>query len=190
MESLRHPNIVMFLGASTKFPNLSIILEYCANRSLWSVLQNKAIALSWEDRRRIAIEIALGMNYLHSFSTPIIHRDLKSLNILLDDCFRAKIADFGWTRLKGDKMTNKIGTFQWMAPEVINGEIYTEKADIFSYAIILWEIAAREPPYKNIMGTKVSIDVIKYDLRPEIPKTTPEPFAKLTKRCWVLSLGA
>ena len=82
-------------------------------------------------------------------------------------------------------MTNKIGTFQWMAPEVINGEVYTEKADVFSYAIILWEIAAREPPYKNIMGTKVSIDVIKYDLRPEIPKSTPEVFAKLIKRCWV-----
>lgn len=185
MESLRHPNIVMFLGASTRFPNLAIVLEYCANRSLWSVLQNKAIALSWEDRKRIALEISLGMNYLHSFSTPIIHRDLKSLNILLDECFRAKIADFGWTRLKGDKMTNKIGTFQWMAPEVINGEVYTEKADVFSYAIILWEIAAREPPYKNIMGTKVSIDVIKYDLRPEIPKSTPEVFAKLIKRCWV-----
>lgn len=125
------------------------------------------------------------MNYLHSFATPIIHRDLKSLNILLDSCFRAKIADFGWTRLKGDRMTNRIGTFQWMAPEVINGEVYTEKADIFSYGIILWEIAAREPPYKNIMGTKVSIDVVKYDLRPEIPKGTPEPFMKLIKRCWV-----
>ncbi len=53
-----------------------------------------------------------------------------------------------------------------MAPEVINGENYTEKADVYSYGIILWEIAAREPPYRNIMGTKVSIDVIKYDLRP------------------------
>lgn len=185
MESLRHPNIVMFLGASTKFPNLAIILEYCANRSLWSVLQNKNIVLSWDDRKRIAYEIALGMNYLHSFPVPVIHRDLKSLNILLDDCFRAKIADFGWTRIKNVKMSSKIGTFQWMAPEVISGEFYSEKADVFSYAIILWEIAAREPPYKNIMGTKVSIDVIKLDLRPEIPKNTPEQFAKLIKRCWV-----
>jgi serine/threonine protein kinase len=186
MESLRHPSIVMFLGACTKFPNLAIVLEFCSNKSLWSVLQNKSINLSWEDRKRIATEIAQGMNYLHSSATPVIHRDLKSLNILLDDCFRAKIADFGWTRLKGEKMTNKIGTFQWMAPEVINGENYTEKADVFSYGIILWEIAAREPPYKNIMGTKVSLDVIKYDLRPEIPPKTPDLFAKLMKRCWVL----
>ncbi len=111
MESLRHPNIVMFLGACTKFPNLAIILEYCSNKSLWSVLQNKNLILSWDDRKRIAMEIALGMNYLHTFPTPIIHRDLKSLNILMDERFRAKIADFGWTRIKAEKMTNKIGTF-------------------------------------------------------------------------------
>ena len=185
MECLRHPNIVMFLGACTKFPNLAIVLEFCANKSLWSVLQNKNIILSWDDRKRIATEIAQGMNYLHSATPSIIHRDLKSLNILLDDCFRAKIADFGWTRTKAINMTSKIGTFQWMAPEVIDGQIYTEKADVFSYGIILWEIAAREPPYKNIMGTKVSLDVIKYDLRPEVPPKTPEAFAKLMKRCWV-----
>ena len=65
MESLRHPNIVLFLGACTKYPNLAIVLEYCANKSLWSVLQNKAIQLSWEERIRISLEIAKGMNYLH-----------------------------------------------------------------------------------------------------------------------------
>lgn len=65
MESLRHPNIVMFLGACTKFPNLAIVLEYCANKSLWSVLQDHKVNLDWNERRRIASEIALGMNYLH-----------------------------------------------------------------------------------------------------------------------------
>lgn len=149
MESLRHPNIVMFMGACTKFPHLAIVLEYCANKSLWSVLQNRSIQLGWDDRKRISLEIARGMNYLHSFPTPIIHRDLKSLNILIDDFFKAKIGDFGWTRLKSEKMTNKIGTFQWMAPEVIEGHRYSEKADVFSFGIILWEIASREPPYKS-----------------------------------------
>lgn len=151
MESLRHPNIVMFLGACTKFPNLAIVLEYCPNKSLWSLLQHDNIILSWNERKRLSLEIARGMNYLHCFPTPIIHRDLKSLNILIDEAFRAKIADFGWTRLKSDRMTNRIGTFQWMAPEVINGEKYSEKADVFSYGIILWEIASREPPYKSFL---------------------------------------
>ena len=151
MESLRHPNIVMFMGACTKLPNLSIILEYCPNKSLWNLLKNKNIILHWEDRRRLAIDISKGMNYLHSFKVPVLHRDLKSLNILIDDSYRPKIADFGWTRLKADKMTEKIGTFQWMAPEVLKTNTYTEKADVFSFGIILWEMASREPPYKSMI---------------------------------------
>ena len=151
MESLRHPNVVMFMGACTKFPNLAIVLEYCANKSLWSVLQNEKIPLNWEDKKRLSLEIARGINYLHCSPTPVIHRDLKSLNILIDESYRAKIGDFGWTRLKGEKMTKKIGTFQWMAPEVITGDKYTEKADVFSFGIILWEIASRQPPYKRAL---------------------------------------
>lgn len=81
-------------------------------------------------------------------------------------------------------MTNKIGTYQWMAPEVIGNKPYTEKADVFSYSIILWEIASREPPYRNINGAKVSEGVLYNDLRPTIPKKTPEPFGKLMRRCW------
>lgn len=81
-------------------------------------------------------------------------------------------------------MTNKIGTYQWMAPEVIGNMPYSQKADVFSYSIILWEIASREPPYRNITGTKVSEAVLNYELRPQIPKKTPEPFSKLMKKCW------
>lgn len=150
MESLRHPNVVLFYGACVKYPNLGIVMEYCENKSLDILLANKSIDLPWDERKRIALEIATGMNYLHCFKPkPIIHRDLKSLNILIDECLRAKIGDFGWTRLKAEKMTKMIGSHQWMAPEVITGEQYSEKADIFSYGIILWEIAAREKPYKS-----------------------------------------
>ena len=69
----------------------------------------------------------------------------------MDDGFRTKVADFGWTRTMAATMTGKIGTYQWMAPEVISGHNYTEKADVFSFGIILWEIAAREPPYRSII---------------------------------------
>lgn len=184
METLRHNNIVLFLGACTKYPHLAIVLEYCSNKSLWLVLQTPKVHLNWDDRKRIALEIARGMNYLHSFKTPIIHRDLKSLNVMMDEYLRAKIGDFGWTRLKAEEMTGKIGTFQWMAPEVIQSKGYSEKADVFSFGIILWEIASREPPYRDISGTQVSIGVVERDLRPEIPKDTPEQFARLMKKCW------
>jgi len=131
----------MFMGACTKLPNLAIVLEYCSKETLWKLLQNKEIHLTWEDNRRIAVEIARGMNYLHTFAIPVIHRDLKSLNILMDEGYRPKIADFGWTRKVSDKMTGKIGTYQWMAPEVIKSQKYTEKADVFSFGIILWVIS-------------------------------------------------
>lgn len=88
-------------------------------------------------------------------------------------------------------MTGKIGTYQWMAPEVITSQNYTEMADVFSFGIILWEIAAREPPYrsnflfeKDISGAQVSLEVVNNNLRPKIPKNTPEHFARLMIRCW------
>ena len=137
MEALRHPNIVMFLGACTKPPNFAIVLEYCEGGTLWSALQ-KSGELLWEERRNFAIDTAKGMNYLHDRPTPILHRDLKSLNLLLDENRKVKLADFGWTKGLQNYMTGKIGTYQWMAPEVVSSHQYTEKADVFSFGIILW----------------------------------------------------
>jgi serine/threonine protein kinase len=79
-------------------PHYSIILEYCAKGSLWSYLQNPENNISWEERRRFALEIAQGVLYLHLCSPPILHRDLKSLNIFLDGNLKIKIGDFGWTK--------------------------------------------------------------------------------------------
>lgn len=125
MEALRHPNIVMFLGACTKAPNFAIVLEYCEGGTVWSLMQQKVKEVSWEERRRLALDIAKGMNYLHSRQVPVLHRDLKSLNLLLDQSRRVKLADFGWTKGLQNYMTGKIGTYQWMAPEVISAFQYT-----------------------------------------------------------------
>lgn len=124
------------------------------------------------------------MQYLHGFSTPVLHRDLKSLNVLLDVNLTPKIADFGWTRIMAEKMTLKVGTFQWMAPEVIKTKSYTEKADIYSFGIILWELASREPPYKQLSGIQVSIEVVEKKLRPPVSPDWPKPFSNLMERCW------
>ena len=84
-------------------------------------MQNHEIPLSWDDRKKIALDCAKSVHYLHCFNPPILHRDLKSLNFLLDEALRVKLADFGWTRTMANYMTSKIGTYQWMAPEVISG---------------------------------------------------------------------
>ena len=120
----------------------------------------------------------------------MLHRDLKSLNILLDENLTPKIADFGWTRLLADKMTLKVGTFQWMAPEVIKTKSYTEKADIYSFGIILWEIASREAPYKTLNGYQVSIDVVENKLRPPVSADWPKPFTKLMATIIMVTLSA
>jgi len=72
--------------------------------------------LNWNQKINFALDIARAMNYLHSRNSPILHRDLKSLNILLDSSMRIKLADFGWTKGLQNYMTGKIGTYQWMAP--------------------------------------------------------------------------
>lgn len=185
MEVIRHPNVVLFLGACTKQPNLCIILEYCSRGSLWSLLHDLSIKMNWEYRKKFALDIAKGVYYLHTNKQPILHRDLKSLNVLLDHSLNCKLADFGWTRILGKVMTSKIGTYQWMAPEVINGHKYTEKADVFSFGVILWELATRKPPYYGIDGQVVSMRVVKENLRPKISeKEAPGPFLDLMKRCW------
>ena len=81
-------------------------------------------------------------------------------------------------------MTNKIGTYQWMAPEVISGEQYSEQADVFSFGIILWELATRKPPYREKTGQQVAQEVVKSGLRPPLPKKCPEQFLSLMQRCW------
>lgn len=186
MEVIRHPNVVLFLGACTKSPNLCIILEYCTRGSLWSLLHDTTIKMQWEFRKKMALDIAKGVYYLHSNKQPIMHRDLKSLNVLLDHALTAKLADFGWTRIKAKVMTSKIGTYQWMAPEVIAGYKYTEKADVFSFGIILWELATRKPPYYGIDGTEVSKKVVNEDYRPKLSEkdNVPGQFLELMRKCW------
>ncbi len=186
LKKLRHPNILLYLGANITGPNFFLVTEFCDLGNLFDFLHNNPrTELVEGDRIRIALEIAKGVNYLHSFDPPILHRDLKSLNILLDKNLTVKIADFGWARLRDIHMTKQRGTFQWMAPEVIKKNSYTEKADIFSYGIILWELWVQEPPYKNIDRFEVakSVATIK-NYRPPILDVIPESIKALISACW------
>ena len=185
LKNLRHPNILLFMGAGTKGPSYYIVTEFCDSGNLFELLHHYSnYELSWEERRRIALEIARGMNYLHSFQPPIVHRDLKSMNVLLDKNLQVKIADFGSSKFLDVSMSKQKGTFQWMAPEVIRTSTYTEKADVFSYGIILNEIAMRKPPYYGIDKKEVAKNVAsKNDYRPAI-KNCPKEFADLMIKCW------
>ena len=186
LKQLRHPNILLYIGGNITGPQHFLITEYCENGNLFEFLHGKdSPELEDIERLNLALEIAQGINYLHSFNPPILHRDLKSLNILLDKNYVVKIADFGWAKLLNNHMTKMRGTFQWMAPEVISKENYTEKADVYSFGIILWEFWSKEPPYHGIpakeVGTKVKNDK---NYRPKIPEDVPREIAELMEVCW------
>ena len=186
LKQLRHPNILLYIGGNISGKQHFLITEYCENGNLFEFLHGKdAPDLEDVERLNLALEIAQGINYLHSFKPPILHRDLKSLNILLDKNFIVKIADFGWARLRDNHMTKLRGTFQWMAPEVISKDNYTEKADVYSFGIILWEFWSKEPPYKGVKAKEVAIKVRSNpNYRPIIPSEVPEDIGELMKCCW------
>mmetsp|Transcript_12684 Transcript_12684/g.19222 ORF Transcript_12684/g.19222 Transcript_12684/m.19222 type:complete len:829 (+) Transcript_12684:284-2770(+) len=138
----------------------------------------------WFLVRKIAEGAARGMNYLHFGKPPVLHRDLKSANILLDDSYNAKVADFGLSRLKAQQrsMTGNCGTVQWMAPEILANESYAEPADVYSYGIILWELLVKECPYGDMSPIQCALAVLG-DSRPEIPDWCPPLFRDLISRC-------
>ena len=187
LKNLHHPNILLYMGACTVGPQYFVVTEYCDNGNLFEYLHIiKSNKISYDDARRIALEIAYGMNYLHGFKPPILHRDLKSMNVLLDRNTTVKLADFGNTRSLQLQMTKQKGTFQWMAPEVIKGNTYSESSDVFSFGIIMNELVTRAPPYQGTDKKDVAKKVVNNpNYRPQYnEKKVPKDWADLMIKCW------
>jgi len=131
-------------------------------------------------------EIAIGMNYLHTHEPTILHRDLKSTNILVNSEWQCKIADFGLSRLQlnqGSQRMSLVGTPGWAAPEVLRRERYNKKADIWSFGIIIWEFVTYQRPF-NDKGADSIFEAAQQNLTPEIPLDSPEFFGSLMLKCW------
>ncbi|KDO21829.1 TKL protein kinase [Saprolegnia parasitica CBS 223.65] len=146
--------IVKFVGASWTRPiEIECVVEFMDLGDLRSYLINQSPAqFSWDQKYQCILSIIRGLVYLHTYKPPIIHRDLKSRNVLLDSVKGTKLTDFGASRVaeEDDLMTNGIGTYQWMAPEVISGTNYGAPADVYSFGIILSEFATHQVPYADL----------------------------------------
>lgn len=187
MKRLRHPNIVLFMGAVTSPQRLCIVTEFLPRGSLFRLLQRSTSKLDWRRRIHMALDIARGMNYLHNRIPPIIHRDLKSSNLLVDKDWKVKVADFGLSRVKHETyLTTKTGkgTPQWMAPEVLRNEPSDEKSDIYSFGVILWELATQKIPWEHLNAMQVIGAVGFMNQRLDIPNDVDERWAAMIESCW------
>lgn len=190
MKRLRHPNIVLFMGAVTEPPKLSIVTEYLSRGSLYRLLHKPGAREILDERRRfnMALDVAKGMNYLHKRNPPIVHCDLKSPNLLVDRKYTVKVCDFGLSRLKPRTFLSSksaAGTPEWMAPEVLRDEPSNEKSDVYSFGIILWELATLQQPWSNLNPAQVVAAVGFKGRRLEIPRDVNPQVASLIEACWV-----
>eukprot|EP00003_Mantamonas_plastica_P016877 TRINITY_DN2822_c2_g3_i1.p1 TRINITY_DN2822_c2_g3~~TRINITY_DN2822_c2_g3_i1.p1 ORF type:complete len:355 (+),score=138.19 TRINITY_DN2822_c2_g3_i1:39-1067(+) len=187
MGSVVNDNVVGFKGVCVQEPNVSIVMEFLPNGSLYDYLHVKNNTLSEKQIVTIARGVARGMHFLHSFDPMIVHRDLKSHNILLDDEMVPKITDFGMARVReqSNTMTGNVGTPQWMSPELLVGEKYDETTDVYSFAMVLWEMITGEVPFagKNAMQiiTKMVIDPT---YREPLPEDLNNEIRQLVTECW------
>ncbi|CAN8237363.1 unnamed protein product [Cochlearia groenlandica] len=189
MKRLRHPNIVLFMGAVTQPPNLSIVTEYLSRGSLYRLLHKSGANEQLDERRRLsmAYDVAKGMNYLHNRNPPIVHRDLKSPNLLVDKKYTVKVCDFGLSRLKASTFLSSksaAGTPEWMAPEVLRDEPSNEKSDVYSFGVILWELATLQQPWGNLNPAQVVAAVGFKHKRLEIPRDLNPQVAAIIEGCW------
>ncbi|EPS62864.1 hypothetical protein M569_11924, partial [Genlisea aurea] len=190
MKRVRHPNVVLFMGAVTKRPHLSIVTEYLPRGSLFRLINRPAAGEALDSRRklRMALDVAKGINYLHHLVPPIVHRDLKSPNLLVDKNWTAKVVcDFGLSRFKANTFISSksvAGTPEWMSPEFLRGEPSNEKSDVFSFGVILWELVTMQQPWNGLSHAQVVGAVAFQNRRLAIPDTTSPVLASLIESCW------
>ncbi|KAI3860754.1 hypothetical protein MKW92_006640 [Papaver armeniacum] len=187
MKRLRHPNVLLFMGAVTSPQHLCIVTEFFPRGSLYQLLQRGSQKLDWRRRVLMALDIARGMNYLQLSNPPIVHRDLKSSNLLVDKNWTVKVGDFGLSKFKHQTFLSTLtgrGTPQWMAPEVLRNDRSDEKSDVYSYGVVLWEIATQKIPWDNYNTMQVIGAVGFMNQRLDVPEEMDPGWVSIIESCW------
>lgn len=196
MSKISSPHVLKFFGSCTK-PRVCIVVEYCKRGSLWHVLQEPEIRVTWKKVFAWCKQMVRGIATLHECSPPIFHRDLKSLNLLVNKNWEVKVCDFGLSRkAEGDTATlgKMRGTMAYCAPELYHSVLYTDKSDVYSLGVIFWELVSRavtgeySKPYEEYPhlthGFTVMIQVAKKGLRPTFHFNVPQEWQDLISQCW------
>ncbi|KAL4436932.1 hypothetical protein ABPG75_004071 [Micractinium tetrahymenae] len=202
MAALRHPNVVAFLGVCADPP--SVVTEYCRRGSLTDVLRGGKLSakqskqLDWTKRLNMALDAAKGMLYLHQHSPPIIHRDLKSPNLLVDTHWRVKVSDFNLSKLMEDNavMSSMAATNpRWLAPEILAGGKTSRESDVYAFGVVLWELLTWDIPW-GVTNPWQVVTIVSDGGRLDIPSRDQLPgpdsqewvaldaYVALLQRCW------
>jgi predicted Ser/Thr protein kinase len=183
MSRLRCKHIVELFAVCYEAKRACIVMEYMSKDSLFTHL--KTATLDRVMQKQLALEIALGLSYLHS--QGVLHRDLKSANVLINEAGHAKLADFGLSKTLASGVRTAVShslDVQWMPPEKLKrGSVYTAQSDIYSYGILLWELVTGQVPMAGLSDRAV-IDKIRRGEREAIPSATPAPLAEIIAGCW------
>ncbi|KMT17652.1 hypothetical protein BVRB_2g036000 [Beta vulgaris subsp. vulgaris] len=185
LATLKHPNIVRFIGACRKPMVWCIVTEYAKGGSVRQFLtkrHNRSVPLKLAVKQ--ALDVARGMEYVHRLG--LIHRDLKSDNLLIFADKSIKIADFGVARIEvqTEGMTPETGTYRWMAPEMIQHRPYTQKVDVYSFGIVLWELITGMLPFQNMTAVQAAFAVVNKGVRPIVPPDCLPVLNEIMTRCW------
>ncbi|KAM5546429.1 hypothetical protein ABKV19_019992 [Rosa sericea] len=185
LATLKHPNIVRFIGGCRKPMVWCIVTEYAKGGSVRQFLikrQSRSVPLKLAVKQ--ALDVARGMAYVHGLG--LIHRDLKSDNLLIFSDKSIKIADFGVARIEvqTEGMTPETGTYRWMAPEMIQHRPYTQKVDVYSFGIVLWELITGMLPFSNMTAVQAAFAVVNKGVRPIIPPDCLTVLGEIMTRCW------
>jgi len=188
LSQLHSNHIVTMYGGCSSPPNICVVLEFLEAGSVYEMLHEDEVEMPWDMRWGIAKDAAIGLNYLHRREPEIHHRDFKSSNLLTGNDGRVKVSDFGLSVSTATEITpgETGGSTRWTAPEVldIGFDVYTEKSDVYSYGVSLWEIATRKNPWEK----EDTMAVPKLVGRGERPKLTgddiPREFSRLIEMCW------
>jgi len=170
MNTLKHPNIVRYIASYKVGEFVWVVMEFMSGGSLTDILElHKYLDITEDCIAKIMLESLKALEYIHSLHR--IHRDIKSDNILLDITGEIKLADFGYTvqlTESKNKRNTTIGTPYWEAPEVITGDPYDSKVDIWSLGVMALELAEGEPPYMDL-PPMVALRLIVVDGIPPLP---------------------
>ena len=190
MTQLRSPRVARFYGVvTTDTTFLGLVMEYCAGGSLRACLDGESGKVTADLQRVWGLDVALGMAYL--YSQGVEHRDLKALNVLLTSDLRGKVTDFGLSKcddLRTGTQTTQgggaAGTSAFMAPELLEDNVFSEKSDVYSYAIVLWEIWSRQVPWSDLRPMQIMRKVVDKRERPPVPAGMPAELRELMVRSW------